>query len=93
MRKMLGASADGAARAAGASAPARRRRSFDLQALIAAAEAEPPMQVYSNTGKIVEQAEAFIEEYGIQATGTKANAAAQLEMVIREARPATSRAT
>jgi iron(III) transport system substrate-binding protein len=58
---------------------------FDLQALVAAAEAEPPLQVYSNTGKIVEQAEAFTAKYGIEATGTKANAAAQLEMVIREA--------
>ncbi len=58
---------------------------FDLQALVAAAEAEPPLQVYSNTGKIVEQAEAFAAKYGVEATGTKANAAAQLEMVIREA--------
>ena len=42
-------------------------------------------QRLSNTGKIVEQAEAFTKNYGVQATGTKANAAAQLEMVIREA--------
>jgi iron(III) transport system substrate-binding protein len=64
---------------------ARAEEPFDLQALVAAAEAEPPLQIYSNTGKIVEQAEAFSKKYGIEAVGTKANAAAQLEMVIREA--------
>ena len=64
--------------------PAAADEPFDLQALIAAAEAEGPINVYSSTGKIVEQAEAFSKKYGVQATGTKANAAAQLEMVIRE---------
>ena len=60
-------------------------QTFDIDALVAAAKKEPPLTVYSNTGKIVEQAEAFTKKYGVQATGTKANAAAQLEMVIREA--------
>jgi len=58
---------------------------FDLNALIEAAKKEPPVSVYSTTGKIVEQAKAFTAKYGVQATGTKANAASQLEMVVREA--------
>lgn len=82
MRMMLGVSAAALLAALGGAAAAEE---FDLQALVAAAEAEPPLQVYSNTGKIVEQAEAFAAKYGVEATGIKANAAAQLEMVIREA--------
>lgn len=58
---------------------------FDLNALIEAAKAEPPINVYDSTGKIVEMAENFSEKYGLQATGTKAKAPEQLEMVIREA--------
>lgn len=58
---------------------------FDLNALIEAAKKEPPVSVYSTTGKIVEQAKAFTAKCGVQATGTKANAASQLEMVVREA--------
>ncbi|THF54432.1 ABC transporter substrate-binding protein [Mesorhizobium composti] len=58
---------------------------FDLNALVEAAKKEPPVSVYSTTGKIVEQAKAFTAKYGVQATGTKANAASQLEMVVREA--------
>ena len=61
MRKMLGVSAAVLLAALGGVASAEE---FDLQALVAAAEAEPPMQVYSNTGKIVEQAEAFTKKYG-----------------------------
>jgi iron(III) transport system substrate-binding protein len=61
-----------------------RAENFDLEALIEAARKERPINVYSTTGKIVEQAKAFAAKYGVQATGTKANAAAQLEMVIRE---------
>ena len=57
---------------------------FNLDALVEAAKKEPPINVYSGTGKIVKQAEAFTKKYGVQATGTKANAATQLEMVIRE---------
>ena len=63
----------------------RAERAVRSGALIEAAEEEPPINVYSSTGKIVEQAEAFTKKYGVKATGTKANAAAQLEMVIREA--------
>ncbi|WP_378947928.1 ABC transporter substrate-binding protein [Mesorhizobium sp. ANAO-SY3R2] len=63
---------------------AQAEEKFDLNALIEAAKKEPPLSVYSSTGKIVKQAEAFTKKYGVQATGTKANAAAQLEMVIRE---------
>jgi iron(III) transport system substrate-binding protein len=58
---------------------------FDLDALIAAAKAEPPLNVYDSTGKIVDQAKNFTAEYGVQATGTKIKPAASLEMVIREA--------
>lgn len=61
-----------------------RAENFDLEALIEAARKEQPINVYSTTGKIVEQAKSFSAKYGVQATGTKANAAAQLEMVIRE---------
>jgi iron(III) transport system substrate-binding protein len=67
------------------SVPAAWSETFDLNALIEAAKKEKPINVYSTTGKIVEQAKAFTAKYGVQATGTKANAAAQLEMVIREA--------
>lgn len=58
---------------------------FDLQALIEAARAEPPLTVYDSTGKIVQQAQAFAETYGLEAVGTKANAVQTLEIVIREA--------
>jgi len=57
---------------------------FDLDALIAAAKAEPPINVYDSTGKIVEQADAFTAKYGVKATGTKIKAPDSLEMVIRE---------
>ena len=58
---------------------------FDLDALIAAAKKESPINVYDSTGKIVEMGKAFTQKYGVQATGTKAKPGAQLEMVIREA--------
>lgn len=58
---------------------------LDLDALIEAARAEPPLMVSDSTGKIVEMAEAFAAKYGVQAVGTKANATAQLEAIIREA--------
>ncbi len=57
---------------------------FDLNALIEAAKAEPPITIYDSTGKIVDMAEAFSAKYGIQATGEKVSANAQLEMLIRE---------
>ena len=58
---------------------------FSLDALIAAAKAEPPVQVYDSTGKIVEMAEAFTAAYGVKAVGQKMKAGEQLEMVAREA--------
>lgn len=57
---------------------------FNLDKLIEAAKAEPPLNVYDSTGKIVEMAEAFNKAYGLNAVGTKLRAAEQLEMVIRE---------
>ena len=71
MRRMI-ASSLAALLAAGLGGAASAEEPFDLQALVAAAEAEPPLQVYSSTGKIVEQAEAFARKYGVEATGTKA---------------------
>jgi iron(III) transport system substrate-binding protein len=64
---------------------AAQAEDFSLDALIAAAKAEPPINVYDSTGKIVEMAEAFSAKYGVQATGTKAKAGEQLEMITREA--------
>lgn len=58
---------------------------FDLDALIEAARAEPPITVYDSTGKITDMAENFTATYGIQATGEKVAATVQLEMIIREA--------
>jgi iron(III) transport system substrate-binding protein len=58
---------------------------FHLNALVEAAKKEPPIRVSSTTGKIVQQADAFTKKYGVKATGTKANAATQLEIVVREA--------
>ena len=43
---------------------------FDLDALIEAARAEPPLTVFDSTGKIIDMAEAFAAKYGIEATGT-----------------------
>ena len=62
-----------------------RAEDFDIEALIAAAKAEPPITVFDSTGKIVDMAEAFTAKYGVQATGTKTKATAQLETIIREA--------
>lgn len=57
---------------------------FDLNALIEAAKAEPPITVYASTGKIKKAAEAFTAKYGIEATGSKVKGAAQIELVLRE---------
>jgi iron(III) transport system substrate-binding protein len=70
--------------AAGASVPALAD-DFSLDALIAAAKAEPPLAIYDSTGKIVDMAKNFAAKYGLQATGTKIKAGDQLEMVVREA--------
>ena len=66
-------------------APATAEEAFDLEALVAAAKAEPPITIYDSTGKIVEMAENFTKKYGVQATGEKVSASSQLEMIIREA--------
>lgn len=57
---------------------------FDLDALIEAARAEPPITVYAVTGKIVDTARAFSETYGVAAEGRKVNEADQVELLIRE---------
>lgn len=57
---------------------------FDLDALIAAAKHEKPINVYDSTGKIVEMADSFSRKYGLKATGMKVSANSQLEMIIRE---------
>lgn len=57
---------------------------FNLDALIEAAKAEPPITVYGVSGKIVDTAEAFSKKYGVQATGKKVNEAGQADLVIRE---------
>ena len=65
---------------------AKAEEPFDLNALIEAAKQEKPITVYDSTGKIVEMAENFSKKYGVAAEGSKVKAAAQLEMIIREAR-------
>ena len=57
---------------------------FNLDAIIEAARAEPPITIYDSSGKIVDMAEAFTAKYGVQATGQKVSANSQLEMIIRE---------
>nr|WP_245944969.1 ABC transporter substrate-binding protein [Pelagibacterium lacus] len=57
---------------------------FDLDALVAAAQAEPGITVYDSTGKIVEIAEAFAATYGVEATGVKVSTGAQIDQVMRE---------
>jgi iron(III) transport system substrate-binding protein len=64
--------------------PAMAQEEFSLDAVIEAARAEPPINVYDSTGKIVAMAENFAAAYGLQANGVKARAAELLEMVIRE---------
>jgi len=57
---------------------------FDLDALVAAAKQEAPINIYDSTGKIVEMADNFSKKYGVKATGIKVSANDQLEMIIRE---------
>lgn len=68
-----------------AAPPALAAEPFDLDALIAAARKEPPINVYDSTGKITDMAKAFSAKYGVKAVGQKVKATAQLEMIIREA--------
>lgn len=65
--------------------PAAAAEPFDLDALIAAARKEPPINVYDSTGKITDMAKAFSAKYRLKAVGQKVKATAQLEMIIREA--------
>ncbi|MDU1084458.1 MAG: ABC transporter substrate-binding protein, partial [Leclercia adecarboxylata] len=65
---------------------------FDLQKLIAAAKQEQPITVYASTGKIVQQAKAFSEQYGLQAVGVKADAPQIIEIMSREAQAKNVRA-
>lgn len=58
---------------------------FDLDALIAAAKAEPPITVYDSTSKIKAMAEAFTATYGVAATGRKVSGDDQVELLLREA--------
>lgn len=64
--------------------PAMADDAFDLDALVAAAKQEKPINIYDSTGKIVEMAENFSAKYGLKATGMKVSANSQLEMIIRE---------
>lgn len=65
---------------------------FNLDALIEAAKAEPSLTVFDSTGKIVKMAESFGAKYGIEAVGTKMKAPAQIEMFDRESRAANVQA-
>jgi iron(III) transport system substrate-binding protein len=56
-----------------------------LDELIAAAKEEGPITIYDGTSKVEEMAAAFTEEYGIEATGVKADAAEVIEKTTREA--------
>ena len=60
------------------------QQSAELDAMIAAAKAEPPITVYAVTGKIVETAAAFTAKYGVTAEGKKVSEADQIELLMRE---------
>lgn len=51
--------------------PDETAEGFDLDELIAAAQEEGPIAIYDETGKVSQIAEAFTEEYGIEAEGIK----------------------
>ncbi|UFS68212.1 ABC transporter substrate-binding protein (plasmid) [Paracoccus denitrificans] len=67
-----------------AAAGMAQAQDFDLEALVAAAKAEPPTTVYAVTGKIVDTAEEFNAKYGLNVTGKKVNEAGQIDLLIRE---------
>ncbi len=58
---------------------------FDLDALIEAARAEPPIVVVDATGKIKTMAENFTALYGVEATGVKLGGQEQEMILSREA--------
>ena len=57
---------------------------FDLDALIAAAQAEGELVAYWHSSRIEKAGAAFEEKYGITVIGTKMNDSEQTERVIRE---------
>lgn len=72
------------ASAATVAAPAAAQ-DFDLEAMIEAARAEPPLVIYDNTSRVVEMGETFADEYGLEAEGVKISTEQQVELVLREA--------
>lgn len=58
---------------------------FDFDELIEKAQDEGPITIYDNASAVEGIAENFSEKYGIDATGTKVDAAEAQEMVTREA--------
>lgn len=84
VRHVLAAFAAALAASVFAAAPSAAEEKFDLDALVAAAKTEAPINIYDSTGKIVEMAENFSKTYGLKATGIKVSASAQLEMIVRE---------
>ncbi|MBP2437717.1 ABC transporter substrate-binding protein [Microbacterium amylolyticum] len=56
-----------------------------LDELIERAQQEGPITIYDGTSKVEAMAEAFSEQYGIDATGVKADAAEVIEKTTREA--------
>lgn len=77
---MLAASSVSPAQAA----EAWRAEGFNLDALIEAARAEPPITAYASTGKIVGTAKAFTAKYGVQANGKKVSSGKQVDLIMRE---------
>lgn len=58
---------------------------FNIDELVQAAKQEPPITVYDTSGKVVGIAEGYAKKYGLQATGRKVDANAQLDMIAKEA--------
>ena len=59
---------------------------YDEAALLAAAKSEPALSVFDSTGKIKKQAAAFAKKFGLETTGTKIKAAANIKVVVSEAK-------
>ncbi|WP_038179408.1 ABC transporter substrate-binding protein [Vibrio rhizosphaerae] len=70
---------------AGLSFATHANESFDLNALVAAAQQEEAITVYAPTGKIVQQTKDFTAKYGVKAVGIKAKAPNIIEIISREA--------
>lgn len=80
-----GASADTSAGTSTGTSTGTVIEDIDLDELIAAAQAEGSLVVLDGTSKVEEQAALFAETYGIDVTGTKADAPEIVEIVTREA--------